>query len=230
MIEAWYPGQQSGSAIAATLFGEADPAGGCPSRSPARPRRVRPRPAVEYPGINNRRVLRRDLRRVRYYQHSSRGRCSHSATASPTPASASGRCGSGESVPVRFAVSGRRSVIRVVELATPSSSCTSGTRGLTGEPHDQLKGFAKRPARARCHANRDDHARSPGLRDLEREPAPLDADDRPLRDPGRLLVERTAAEPDGRRRLKRSTFREDNFSPPARNVVGTSYPDSGGVP
>jgi beta-glucosidase len=53
VLEAWYPGQQSGSAIAATLFGQADPAGRLPvtfARSSSQGPATKP---AQYPGIDN---------------------------------------------------------------------------------------------------------------------------------------------------------------------------------
>jgi beta-glucosidase len=53
VLEAWYPGQQSGAAIAATLFGDADPAGRLPVTFPASERQGPATKPSEYPGINN---------------------------------------------------------------------------------------------------------------------------------------------------------------------------------
>jgi beta-glucosidase len=53
VIEAWYPGQQSGTAIAATLFGEADPAGRLPVTFPMTASQGPATQPAEYPGINN---------------------------------------------------------------------------------------------------------------------------------------------------------------------------------
>ncbi len=53
VLEAWYPGQQTGPAIAATLFGKSDPSGHLPVTFP---RTVSQGPATrpaDYPGINN---------------------------------------------------------------------------------------------------------------------------------------------------------------------------------
>jgi beta-glucosidase len=54
VLEAWYPGQQFGAAIAAVLFGDADPAGRLPVTFPASDRQG-PAPASQpehYPGVN----------------------------------------------------------------------------------------------------------------------------------------------------------------------------------
>ena len=54
VLEAWYPGQQFGTAIAAVLFGDADPAGRLPVTFPASDTQG-PAPATQpdhYPGVN----------------------------------------------------------------------------------------------------------------------------------------------------------------------------------
>ncbi len=53
VIEAWYPGQQSGTAIAATLFGRVDPAGRLPVTFPRTASQGPATSSAQYPGINN---------------------------------------------------------------------------------------------------------------------------------------------------------------------------------
>ena len=53
VIEAWYPGQQSGVAIASTLFGGSDPAGRLPVTFPATATQGPATKPAEYPGIND---------------------------------------------------------------------------------------------------------------------------------------------------------------------------------
>ena len=52
VLEAWYPGQQSGTAIAATLFGKADPSGHLPVTFPRSRRQGPATTKAEYPGVN----------------------------------------------------------------------------------------------------------------------------------------------------------------------------------
>ncbi len=53
VIEAWYPGQQSGAAIANTLFGRVDPAGRLPVTFPRTARQGPATQRAEYPGVGN---------------------------------------------------------------------------------------------------------------------------------------------------------------------------------
>jgi beta-glucosidase len=53
VLEAWYPGQQSGTAIAATLFGRSDPSGHLPVTFPRTGRQGPATTPAEYPGIDN---------------------------------------------------------------------------------------------------------------------------------------------------------------------------------
>jgi beta-glucosidase len=53
LFEAWYPGQQSGKAIAETLFGDVDPSGRLPVAFPASPRQGPTADPAAFPGIGN---------------------------------------------------------------------------------------------------------------------------------------------------------------------------------
>ncbi len=53
VLEAWYPGQQSGSAIAATLFGRSNPSGHLPVTFPSTASQGPATKPAEYPGLNN---------------------------------------------------------------------------------------------------------------------------------------------------------------------------------
>jgi beta-glucosidase len=50
VLEAWYPGQEDGDAIAAVLFGDVNPAGKLPETFPASDRQVPTQTTLEYPG------------------------------------------------------------------------------------------------------------------------------------------------------------------------------------
>jgi len=52
VLEAWYPGQEDGNAIAATLFGDADPAGRLPVTFPKSLADTPANTPAQYPGIN----------------------------------------------------------------------------------------------------------------------------------------------------------------------------------
>jgi beta-glucosidase len=51
VIEAWYPGEESGNAIAAVLFGDFDPAGRLPMTFPASPTQGPATQLAQYPGV-----------------------------------------------------------------------------------------------------------------------------------------------------------------------------------
>jgi beta-glucosidase len=52
VLEAWYPGQESGAGIAAVLFGDADPGGRLPMTFPVSPDQGPGADAEAYPGVN----------------------------------------------------------------------------------------------------------------------------------------------------------------------------------
>jgi beta-glucosidase len=53
IVEAWYPGQQSGRAIAGTLFGDTDPSGRLPVTFPASARQGPTATPAAFPGVGN---------------------------------------------------------------------------------------------------------------------------------------------------------------------------------
>jgi beta-glucosidase len=143
IIEAWYPGQQSGAAIAATLFGSSDPSGHLPVTFPRTGSQGPATTTAEYPGIDN---LSQHSEGIfvgyRYYQQH------HQTPLFPfgyglsyttfalshltvTPAS-----GGGARAVVTLRNTGRRAGAEVVQayLSFPASA---------GEPPRQLKAFAK---------------------------------------------------------------------------------------
>ena len=52
IVEAWYPGQQDGNAIAAILFGAVDPSGKLPETFPTSENQLPTDTAAQYPGVN----------------------------------------------------------------------------------------------------------------------------------------------------------------------------------
>ncbi len=53
VLEAWYPGQEDGNALAALLFGDVNPSGKLPMTFPASANDVPANTPAQYPGINN---------------------------------------------------------------------------------------------------------------------------------------------------------------------------------
>lgn len=143
ILEAWYPGQQSGRAIAQTLFGDVDPSGRLPVTFPASARQGPTTTPATFPGLGNTvrypegifvgyryyyRFGQRPLYPFGYglsYTRFSLGQLKVRADGADR-----------FKVSVRVRNTGHRSGAQVVELyvADPAS---------TGEPPRQLKGFAK---------------------------------------------------------------------------------------
>src|SRR5207302_2653640 len=53
LLEAWYPGQQDGNAIAGVLFGDVNPAAKLPETFPRSQADLPTRTAQQYPGVND---------------------------------------------------------------------------------------------------------------------------------------------------------------------------------
>jgi beta-glucosidase len=53
IVEAWYPGQQDGNAIAAVLFGSVDPSGKLPETFPASESQLPTNTVAQFPGVND---------------------------------------------------------------------------------------------------------------------------------------------------------------------------------
>ncbi|HLI69747.1 MAG TPA: glycoside hydrolase family 3 C-terminal domain-containing protein [Ktedonobacteraceae bacterium] len=53
IVEAWYPGQEDGNALAAVLFGDVNPSGKLPMTFPASANDVPANTPAQYPGVNN---------------------------------------------------------------------------------------------------------------------------------------------------------------------------------
>ena len=53
VVEAWYPGQEDGNAIAAVLFGDVNPSGKLPMTFPASGSQIPANTTAQYPGVND---------------------------------------------------------------------------------------------------------------------------------------------------------------------------------
>ncbi len=143
VIEAWYPGQQSGLAIAATLFGDADPAGRLPVTFPASASQGPATQPAEYPGINGGVDYSEGIFvGYRYYQQFGQRPLFPFGYGESYTRFSFGRMHIRRLGAGRFAVSvqvlntGPRAGYAVAELYV-------GDPRATGEPPDQLKGFTK---------------------------------------------------------------------------------------
>ncbi len=143
VIEAWYPGQQSGTAIAATLFGRSDPSGHLPVTFPSSASQGPGTQAAEYPGISNLAQYAEGIFvGYRYYNHFGQtplfpfGYGLSYTSFSLGHLTLTARAGGAYQATVRLHNTGRRSGAEVVQsyLQFPGSA---------GEPPRQLKAFAK---------------------------------------------------------------------------------------
>ena len=143
VVEAWYPGQETGNAIAAVLFGDADPAGRLAMTFPASPAQGPTTQPAQYPGVGN--VVRYDegiLVGYRYYDQLAQEPLfpfgyGLSYTAFSLDHLRVRRRGPDQyKVSVRVRNTGARAGAAVVQLYV-------GFPGSTGEPPNQLKGFGK---------------------------------------------------------------------------------------
>ena len=143
IVEAWYPGQQSGQAIAKTLFGDVDPSGRLPVTFPASARQGPTAAPAAFPGVAN--VVRYDegiFVGYRFYRRFGQrplfpfgfGLSYTTFALGQAKARALGADRFSVSVPVRN--TGHRPGAQVVELYV-------GDPPSTGEPAEQLKGFAR---------------------------------------------------------------------------------------
>jgi beta-glucosidase len=146
VVEAWYPGQQDGSAIASILFGDVNPSGRLPVTFPSSGADVPAATVAQWPGLNGK-VLYSEGLNVGYRWYDARNiqplfpfgyglsytRFTYSNLTLVLPKS-----GSGNAATFEFTVtnSGSRPGAEVVQLYV---SDPAGT----GEPPEQLKGFRK---------------------------------------------------------------------------------------
>ncbi len=143
IVEAWYPGQQSGLAIAKTLFGDVDPSGRLPVTFPATKSQGPTAQSARYPGIGNVAHYSEGIFvGYRYYdRHGQRPLFPFGYGLSYTSFSLSSfkvvKRGTGNyQVQVRVRNTGGRSGAEVVEVYV-------GFPSTTGEPPRQLKAFGK---------------------------------------------------------------------------------------
>ena len=169
IVEAWYPGQQSGAAIAKTLFGDVDPSGRLPVTFPRlrRARGRRPTTPRAIPGIGN--VVQYSEGLFVGYRFFDRYRQQplfpFGYGLSYTHFKLSGlkvtkRGGGRYGVSVRVRNTGRRAGAEVVQLYV-------GFPPKTGEPPRQLKAFGKvflGAGRGPCRPAQPRPLELPGLR------------------------------------------------------------------
>jgi beta-glucosidase len=142
VVEAWYPGEQSGNAIAAVLFGDADPAGRLPMTFPASESQGPTTQLAQYPGVGGEVHYDEDIDvGYRYYD---------SVAEEPLFPFGFGLSYTSFGVD-HVRVTRRRGTYRVSARVTNTGSRPGSTvvelyvgfPTSTGEPPNQLKGFAK---------------------------------------------------------------------------------------
>jgi beta-glucosidase len=142
IVEAWYPGEEDGNAVAAVLFGDADPSGKLPVTFPASNSQVPASTPQQWPGVNGTAVYSEGLDvGYRWYQAQHQtplfpfGYGLSYTTFSMSHLAVSGH---GQHVIVTAAVTntGARAGAEVAQVyvADPASA---------GEPPQQLRGFAR---------------------------------------------------------------------------------------
>jgi beta-glucosidase len=143
VIEAWYPGQETGDAIAAVLFGDADPAGRLAMTFPASPDQGPGTQPAQYPGVDD--VVHYDegiFVGYRFYDELAQqplypfGYGLSYTSFSLDRLRVRRRNGHPYKVSVRVRNTGARAGAAVVQLYV-------GFPDSTGEPPNQLKGFGK---------------------------------------------------------------------------------------
>jgi beta-glucosidase len=153
VLEAWYPGQETGDAIAAVLFGDADPAGRLAMTFPASPDQGPATQPAQYPGVGNEVHYDEGIFvGYRYYDQFAQeplfpfgyGLSYTSFSLDRLRVRPRDR-GQRYTVSVRVRNTGVRAGAAVVQLY-------AGFPAATGEPPNQLKGFGKvflKPRRAK---------------------------------------------------------------------------------
>ena len=153
VLEAWYPGQETGNAIAAVLFGDADPSGRLAMTFPASPDQGPATQPTQYPGVGGEVHYDEDIFvGYRYYDQFGQeplfpfgyGLSYTSFSLDRLRVRPRDR-GQKYNVSVRVKNTGTRAGTAVVQLYV-------GFPASTGEPPNQLKGFGKvflKPRRTR---------------------------------------------------------------------------------
>jgi beta-glucosidase len=142
VIEAWYPGEESGNAIAAVLFGDADPAGRLPMTFPASESQGPASQVAQYPGVGGAVHYDEDIDvGYRYYDRFAQEPLfpfgfGLSYTSFALDHLRVTRRQDTYRVSIRVTNTGSRAGAAVVQLYV-------GFPASTGEPPKQLKGFAK---------------------------------------------------------------------------------------
>jgi len=143
VLEAWYPGQQSGAAIASTLFGTSDPSGHLPVTFPRTGSQGPATKPAEYPGIDNEADYDEGIFvGYRYYEESHQtplfpfGFGLSYTTFALRNLKLTPLHGGSYRATVTLRNSGRRAGAEVVQAYLGFPSCA-------GEPPRQLKAFAK---------------------------------------------------------------------------------------
>ena len=143
VLEAWYPGQDDGNAIAAVLFGDVDPSGKLPVTFPRSLAQVPASTAAQWPGVGGK-VQYSEGTLVGYRWYTTKGitplfpfgyGLSYTAFAFSHLTVQSSR-GGGYRVSANVTNTGRRAGSDVAQLYV-------GDPAATGEPAEQLKGFQR---------------------------------------------------------------------------------------
>ncbi len=142
IVEAWYPGQQDGNAIAGVLFGSVDPSGKLPETFPASESQLPTNTVAQFPGVNGQEAYSEGLL-VGYRWYDAK----HIASLFPfgyglsyTRFSLSDLSVRGESGGVQLTLTVRNTGKRIgAEVA----QVYVGDPASTGEPPKQLEGYQK---------------------------------------------------------------------------------------
>ena len=151
VVEAWYPGQEDGNAIAAVLFGDVNPSGRLPLSFPRTASEIPTAQKSQWPGVDGHSVYSEKLNvGYRWYDSTRTAplfpfgfglsyttfRVSHLSVAPPTLHAASGKVAGSITATVDVTNTGTRAGAEVVQAYVEQPSGN-------GEPPHQLNAFAK---------------------------------------------------------------------------------------